>query len=170
MRKRAVVYLWTGNGAGKTTSALGIALRAIAHDFKVIIIQFMKGWGDKVGEYRIRKRLGKNYEIHQFGRTGWVDLKNPSEHDKILAEKGLDAAYVAAKKKPHLLILDEINLAVACKLLDEKDVLKFLDKIPAKVNVYMTGRYATPKLMRRANYVNEIILRKCPKKVEGKKG
>ena len=108
--KMGKVYLWTGNGWGKTTSALGTALRAIGHGKKVIVIQFMKGWGDKIGEYKIRKKL-KLYEIHQFGRKGWVDLKKPTAKDKELARQGLEFAYKAVKKKPFLLILDEVNLA-----------------------------------------------------------
>ena len=74
------------------------------------------------------------------------------------------------KKKPFLLILDEINLAVAIKLLDEKEVIRFLDKVPPKTHVYMTGRYATSGLKKRADYVNEIVMRKGPKKLIGEKG
>lgn len=167
--KKAPVYLWTGLGWGKTTSALGAALRCIGHGYKVIIIQFMKGRKD-VGEYKIKRFFGKNYDIHQFGRKGWVNLSKPSRQDKILAKKGLEAAKIAAKKKPFLLFLDEINLAVAIKLLDDKEVLEFLDEIPTKVHVYMTGRHATPKLIKRADYVNEVVMKKGPKKLTGEKG
>jgi len=163
------VYLWTGNGWGKTTSALGACLRAIGHGYPVIVIQFMKGWGDKIGEYKIRNKL-KLYEIHQFGRKGWVDLKKPTAKDKELAEKGLEFAYKAVKKKPFLLVLDEVNLAVKSKLLSEKDVIKFLNFVPAKTTVYLTGRGATAGLKRRADYVNEIKMLKGPKKLTGEKG
>ena len=122
--KKAPIYLWTGPGWGKTTSALGVALRSIGHGKKVTIIQFMKGRKDKIGEYRARKKLGRLFEISQFGSPDWVNMKKPSEKDKKLAEKGLEAAKKAAKKKPFLLILDEINLAVAIGLLDEKRVIK----------------------------------------------
>ncbi|MBW2999366.1 cob(I)yrinic acid a,c-diamide adenosyltransferase [Candidatus Woesearchaeota archaeon] len=168
--KKAPVYLWTGPGWGKTTSALGVAMRCLGHGFKVIVIQFMKGRKDKIGEYRVKKLLGKKYEIHQFGRTGWVKLKKPSETDKKLAQKGLEFARKAAKKKPFLLILDEINLAVSAGLLNEKEVLDFLDEIPPKVHVYLTGRKATKKLISRANYVNVINMKKGPKRLTGEKG
>lgn len=167
--KMGKVYLWTGNGWGKTTSALGTALRAIGHGYKVIVIQFMKGWGDKIGEYKIRNKL-RLYEIRQFGRKGWIDLKNPTVKDKELARRGLEFAYESAKKKPFLLILDEINLAVKTKLLLEKDVIKFLDSVSAKTNVYLTGRGATAGLRKRADYVNEIRMIKGPKKLTGEKG
>ena len=163
------IYLWTGNGWGKTTSAIGAAVRAVGHGYKVVVIQFMKGWGDKVGEYKIRKQI-KNYEIYQFGRKGWVNLKKPTKKDKELAEKGLLFAYKIAKKKPFMLVLDEINLAVRIGLLDEKDVITFLNKIPARTTVYLTGRGATAGLRKRADFVNEILMRKGPKKLTGEKG
>lgn len=167
---KAPVYMWTGLGWGKTTSALGAALRCVGHGFKVIIIQFMKGRKEEVGEYKIKDILGENYEIHQFGRTGWVNLSSPSEEDKELARKGFEFAKEAAKRKPFLLFLDEINLAVAIGLLDEAEVLKFLDEVPQAVHIYMTGRYATPKLMVRADFVNEVTMLKGPKKLTGEKG
>ncbi|MBW2984605.1 cob(I)yrinic acid a,c-diamide adenosyltransferase [Candidatus Woesearchaeota archaeon] len=168
--KKAPVYLWTGPGWGKTTSALGAGLRSIGHGYKVTVIQFMKGRKDRIGEYHVRKKLGKRYEIHQFGRPGFVKLSKPSEQDKKLAQKGFEAAKKAAKKKPFMLILDEINLAVKVGLLDEKEVIKFLDTVPSKTHVYMTGRNATPGLKKRADFVNEVIMRKGPKKLVGEKG
>lgn len=156
------IYLWTGNGWGKTTSALGVALRAIGHGKRVVIIQFMKGRKD-IGEYKVRKRLKPNYEIYQFGRRGWVDLKNPSKKDKELAHQGLEFAKKIVKTKPFLLILDEINLAVAVGLLSLKEVLEFLDSIPKTITVYLTGRYAPKELMNRADYVTEITAIKHPK-------
>ncbi|MEM4263406.1 MAG: cob(I)yrinic acid a,c-diamide adenosyltransferase [Candidatus Woesearchaeota archaeon] len=170
MEGKATIYLWTGHGWGKTTSALGAAMRAMGHGYKVVIVQFMKGWGEKVGEYRIRKKLGRLYSITQFGREEWIDLKRPSEEDKKLAHAGLDYARKAAKKKPFMLILDEINLAVAIGLLDINEVLKFLDEIPPETTVYMTGRNAPAGLIKRADYVNEITMLKGPKNLEGKKG
>jgi len=167
--KMGKVYLWTGNGWGKTTSAIGAAIRAAGHGYKVIIIQFMKGWGDRIGEYKIRKKL-KNYDIYQFGRKGWVNVKKPTAKDKELAQKGLEFAYTILKKKPFMLILDEINLAVRIGLLDEKEVVKFLNKVPAKTTVYLTGRNATPGLKKRADYVNEIRMLKGPKKLIGERG
>ncbi|MEK6823068.1 MAG: cob(I)yrinic acid a,c-diamide adenosyltransferase [Nanoarchaeota archaeon] len=169
-KKRAPIYLWTGLGWGKTTSALGAALRSVGHGYKVIIIQFMKGRSDAIGEYRIRERLSPEYEIHQFGRTGWINLNKPAARDKKIAEEGLRFAMAAARKKPFILFLDEIVLAVAVGLLDEKNVLKFLDKIPPQVHVYMTGRYATPRLILRADYVNEVVMIKGPKKLVGEPG
>lgn len=164
------VYLYTGSGGGKTTNALGLALRSIGHRHKVVIIQFMKWW-KKTGEYKIRKKLKPYYEIYQFGRRGWVGFKNLNEKDKKLAEKGLKfAERIVKEKRPHLLILDEINLAVYCNLLNVNDVIEFLDKIPKRTDVVLTGRFANKKLIKRADFVNEIVDIKHPKEIPTTKG
>ncbi len=167
---KAPAYLWTGLGWGKTTSALGVAVRAMGHGYNAVIIQFMKGWGDAIGEYRIRKKLAPLYEIYQFGTKEWINLKNPSAKDKARAKKALDFAKKKAKEKPFLLILDEINFACAIGLVKTSDVIKFLDAVPPEVHVYLTGRYAPPELVWRADYVNEIVMVKGPKKLRGEKG
>jgi cob(I)alamin adenosyltransferase len=165
-----LIYLYTGLGGGKTTNALGLALRSLGHGHKVVIIQFMKWW-KKTGEYKIKKKLSPNYEIYQFGRKGWIGLKKLTEEDKALAKKGLNfARKVMKEKKPNLLVLDEINLALHCKLLDIKEVLDLLDKIPEKTNIVLTGRYAPRKLIERSDFVNEINIIKYPSQIPSQKG
>ncbi|ENO12076.1 ATP:corrinoid adenosyltransferase [Thermoplasmatales archaeon SCGC AB-539-C06] len=86
------IYLWTGEGSGKTTSALGVALRCAGHKMKVIIVQFMKGRKD-IGEYKIMKKLKPYYQIYQFGRKEFIrPLDKPTQKDKELAKKGLEFA------------------------------------------------------------------------------
>jgi len=170
MAKKGNVYLWTGNGWGKTTSSIGCAVRAVGHGKQVIIVQFMKGWKERIGEYRIRKKLGAKYDIKQFGRVGWVDLKNPVEKDKKLAQKALAYAREKAKKKPFLIVLDEVNVACSTKLLPVQDVLDFLDEIDPNIHVYLTGRWAPKKLIDRVDYANEIRMLKGPKKLRGEVG
>jgi len=164
------IYLYTGTGAGKTANALGLALRSIGHKHKVVIIQFLKWWKN-TGEYKIRKTLAPYYEIYQFGRKGWHGLNNLGEKDKKLARKALKfAEKIVKEKKLHLLVLDEINLTLHCKLLEVKDVLNFLDKIPKKTDVVLTGRYAPKELMDRAEFVNEVVDIKHPKEFVTTKG
>ena len=164
------IYLYTGTGGGKTTNALGLALRSVGHRRKVVIIQFLKWWKN-IGEYKIRKRLAPYYEIYQFGRKGWIGLGNLGEEDKKLAEKGLEfAEKVVREKKPHLLVLDEINLAVHCKLLDANEVVEFLEEIPNKTDVVLTGRYAPKGLIEKADFVNEVKDIKHPKEIPTTKG
>lgn len=164
------VYLYTGMGAGKTTNALGLALRSVGHKRKVVIIQFLKWWKN-TGEYKIRKMLAPYYEIYQFGRKGWHGLSNLGEEDKELAHKALKfAEKIVKQKKPRLLVLDEVNLALHCKLLTVKEVLKFLDKMPKKTDVVLTGRFAPIELVKRAEFVNEIIAIKYPKEMVTTRG
>lgn len=164
------VYLYTGMGGGKTTNALGLALRSVGHNRRVVIVQFMKWW-KKTGEYKVRKKLAPYYEIYQFGRKGWHGLDSLSEEDKRLARKALKFAEKTVKaKKPHLLVLDEVNLAVYCKLLDVQEVIALLNATPKRTDVVLTGRYASKELIDRADIVNEINTLKEPKKYPTTKG
>jgi len=151
-------------------NAIGLALRSIGHKHKVVVIQFLKWWKN-IGEYKIRKKLHPYYEIYQFGRKGWVGLENLDERDKKLAKRGLEfAKKIVKKKKPHLLVLDEINLAIHCGLLNVDEVIEFLDKIPKKTDVVLTGRYASKKLIDKSDFVNEIVDVKHPEKIPTTKG
>ncbi len=163
-QKHGLVYLWTGHGAGKTTSALGVALRAVGHGKKVVVIQFLKGQKD-IGEYKIQKRLKPEYEIYQFGKSEFINPKNPDSEDYELVKKGLEFAEKKLKEKPFLIILDEINLITGPKiiqgirhegLLNVKELITFLDKVPSETTVYLTGRYAPKKLIDRADFATEI--------------
>jgi len=162
------IYVFTGEGAGKTTAALGMALRALGHDYKVIVIQFLKWWKN-TGEYKIKNRL-KGYEVYQFGRKGWHGLGNLDDRDKKLAEKGFEFAEKALKRKPNLLILDELNLALYCKLLDIDKIINFLKKTPSNIDIVITGRNAPKEIIAIADCVNEVKIIKYPKKIITKKG
>ena len=157
------VILYTGDGGGKTAAALGLALRTCGHGKKAVIVQFMKG-RKYIGEYKIKDRLAPQYEIRQFGREGFVDLKNPSKADRELAKKGLAFAKEAAAKKPATLVLDEINLASAIGLVEIKEVLGLMDSIPVETITVLTGRNAPTELLEYADYVVEIKDLKRPAK------
>jgi len=164
------IILYTGNGGGKTAAALGIALRGAGHKKKIVMVQFMKGRKD-TGEYMAKGRLAPELEITQFGRVGFVDLKNPSREDKELAKEGLEYAKDAMKKKPDTLILDEVNLAAAIGLLDPKDVISFLKYIPSETIVILTGRNAPSEFINYADYVVELKDVKRPaKEIPPRKG
>ena len=171
------IYLYIGTGGGKTANALGLALRSVGHNKKAVIIQFFK-WRKDIGEYLIKDRLAPYYEIYQFGRPAWLGKEEKTEEfagekfevesiknrDKELARKALEfASQIMKEKKPHLLVLDEINLAVHWKLLGVKTVLELLDNVPEETTVVMTGRYAPQELVDRADFVNIIQEVKMPK-------
>lgn len=140
----------TGEGGGKTTAAMGLALRALGHDKRVVIIQFMKG--RFTGEMKSLMRFIK-CDFKQFGRHEFVNLDNPSVHDKELAVKGLSYASQSLSNKPFMLVLDEVNLACAIGLLKTKDVLALLKK--AECHVVLTGRRAPKPLIKTADFVTE---------------
>lgn len=167
--ERGIIHLYTGEGGGKTTAALGVALRAIGHNQKVVIVQFMKGRKD-IGEYKVAEKLKPYYEIYQFGREGWVDLKNPSEKDKELAKEGLKFAKEVMKKRPRILILDEINLAVAIGLLELEDVLSLMKEVPKETRLIMTGRRAPKELADAADIVTEVVDIRPMKEIKAEKG
>ncbi len=171
------IYLYYGTGGGKTSNALGLALRSVGHKKTVVIIQFLK-WKEGIGECLIKDRLAPYYEIYQFGREAWLGeqakivefggekftVECIKSRDKELARKALDfAAKVLREKKPHLLVLDEIGLAVHWKLLSIKGVLKLLDNVPEETTVVMTGRFAPKELVDRADFVNVVQEAKMPR-------
>ncbi len=166
------IYLYTGKGAGKTTNALGLTLRSLGHGHKVIIIQFLKWW-KKTGEWKIAKKF-PNYKIYQFGRKGWKGFKNLTKEDRKLAQKALTfAEKIVKKEKPHLLIFDEINLAVYLKLINVKEVINSLKKIQKTkkdLDIVLTGRYAPKALINFSDFANKISVIKMPKKLIAKKG
>ncbi|MFH1347827.1 MAG: cob(I)yrinic acid a,c-diamide adenosyltransferase [Candidatus Margulisiibacteriota bacterium] len=150
-----MIYLFTGEGGGKTIAALGLALRSIGHKHRVIIVQFMKGRKD-TGEFKAAKKLSPYLKVYQFGREGFVNLKYPAKEDIELAQDGFKMAKETIKKKPNLLILDEINLAIAAGLLDLDEVIKFLKKIPKTIDVVLTGRRASVELYKLADGISVV--------------
>ena len=121
----------------------------------MIIIQFLKGRKD-IGEYLIAQKLKPYFKIFQFGRKEFVNLKKPDPLDVALAKKGLAFARRCLREKPKLLILDEVNLAIAAKLLPENEVIAFLKKIPKTIDVVLTGRHASRRLYRIADGISVV--------------
>ncbi len=178
------VYLYVGTGGGKTANALGLALRSVGHNKHVVIVQFFK-WKKDIGEVLVQNKLKPYYEIYQFGREAWLGEKDQTAEfagekftveyvkarDKKLAKEGLDfAEKVMLEKKPHLLVLDEVALAATWRMLDVKDILKMLGKVPLETTVVMTGRVTPKELSERADFVNEVTQVKMPKTFELTKG
>lgn len=156
-KKLGLIHVYTGTGKGKTTASLGLMLRALGHDFKVLMIQFMKGQKD-IGEIKAQKKF-KGLEVIQFGEDALVDLNEPSASDIYLANQALDFARKRAmtmSARPDVMVLDEINIAIRFGLIPIEEVLDFLDNKPANMEVLLTGRYAHPKIMERADLVTEM--------------
>ena len=159
-RKNGLIYVFTGDGEGKTTAALGLGLRALGHGKRVVVVQFMKG-RKYVGEYQVQSIL-KNYEVYQFGKEQFVDLKNPDKEDYELAKKGLEFVKNIMDARPSVLILDEINVAMDSKLLKVEDVMKLLEDVPKDMLVILTGRNAPKEIIKKADMVSDIKKIKHP--------
>lgn len=158
---RGLVEVYTGNGKGKTTAAMGVALRAIGSDKKVYIIYFMKG-SQSYGEQIALSKL-PNCTFSRFGLDSFVDPENVTNDDKEEAQKAfLKAQEVIYSNNYDLVILDEINIAVAWKLLDVNDVIRMISMKPEKVELILTGRYADSRLINLADLVTEMVEIKHP--------
>jgi cob(I)alamin adenosyltransferase len=150
-----MIYLFTGEGGGKTIAALGLALRSVGHKHKVIIIQFLKGRKD-IGEYKIARKLAPYLKLYQFGRREFVNLKKATDEDRRLARAGFEFAKKCLRRRPNLLILDEINLAAAAGLLELDDIIRFLKSVPPSTDVVLTGRRASSRLYKLADGVSVV--------------
>ena len=141
--------LYTGNGGGKTIAAFGLGMRACGHGQRVIVIQFMKGRKD-IGEF-LASTLLPDFHVHQFGREGFVDLKNPSVEDKNLAKKGLDFIKTLKEQNPKLVVLDEACLALSIGLFSISELFDALATLSRHTNVVLTGRNAPRELVDRVD-------------------
>jgi cob(I)alamin adenosyltransferase len=153
---KGYVQVYTGNGKGKTTAALGLALRAAGYGRRVYIGQFLKG--QHYGELISVRKLAPLITIEQFGRKGFVHVtENPDDEDITRAKKGLQTCLKAMlSRKFSIIVLDEISVALHFHLLTEKEVLDVLAQKPEEVEVVLTGRYAPPSLIKRADLVTEM--------------
>jgi cob(I)alamin adenosyltransferase len=172
MARQGLVIVHTGNGKGKTTAALGLALRAVGQGLKVFMVQFIKGsW--KYGELRAPELL-PGFEIRPMGR-GFVDpgSPEPNPEDVALARETFAAAREATLSGRYdLVILDEVNYAVSYGLVDAERVLALIREKPPGVHLVLTGRDARPEVMEAADLVTEMREVKHPfrKGVKAQKG
>ena len=153
MNKHSIVHIYTGKGKGKTTAALGLALRASGAGLKVYIAQFIQG--RPYSEIKALKKF-RNIKIEQFGRGCFITAR-PAVKDVLLAKAGLNKVRdIITGRKYNLIILDEMNVAVKFGLLSLKEVIGVLQKAPKSLEVVLTGRYAHPRLIKMADLVSEI--------------
>jgi len=153
MLEKGYIQVYTGNGKGKTTAALGITLRASCAGNKVFIGQFMKG--QDYSELKAPEYL-PNLEMEQFGDVHFVSGE-PSETDIINAKKGLKRmSDILTSKDYDLVIFDEVNTALFFKILTVEEVLSVMDLKPEGTEVILTGRYAPREIIDRADLVTEM--------------
>ncbi len=155
---KGLVIVYTGNGKGKTTAALGLCIRAVGYDEKVCIVQFIKGsW--KYGELDGIKRLAPNVELFQkgLGFVGIIDDKlDRTEHIKAAGQAVAFAKEMILSGKYDIVILDEINVALYLNLITVEDVLDLIDSKPELLDLVLTGRNARPEIIEKADLVTEM--------------
>jgi cob(I)alamin adenosyltransferase len=153
--ERGLVFVYTGDGKGKTTAAMGQALRAIGHGFKVLMLQFMKG--RKYGEVLACEKYIPGLNICQCGLDSFVMRKNPAPVDVEMAQQGLKMAKEAISSGDYrMVILDEINVAMDFGLISVDDVVAMIKEKAPSVDLILTGRYAPPEIVELADTVSEI--------------
>jgi cob(I)alamin adenosyltransferase len=153
--QKGLVIVITGDGKGKTTSAIGQALRAAGHGKKILVVQFMKG--KKYGEVLCTEKHVPDISIIQCGLDSFVMKDNPAPVDIELAQQGLKIAKDAAAAGEYdMLILDEINVAMDFKLVDIQDVLHLIRSKPTGMDLILTGRYAPAEIVDAADTVSEV--------------
>ncbi len=153
---KGYLQVYTGNGKGKTTAALGLSLRAAGHGLKVRIIQFMKGWID-YGELNGVRMLGANVQIHQAGRDTFVNRNSPDAEDVRMARQGWELAKgIILGRQADVVVLDEINCAVDFGLIPEAEVLEVLRQKPDGMELILTGRNAPAAFIELADLVTEM--------------
>ncbi len=155
--KKGLIQVYTGNGKGKTTAALGIALRAVGHGMKVLMVQFMKGTV-RSGEVESAKRLSPYFTLVQVGRATFISKSKPDPEDLRLAREGFSTARKAIQTREYdMVILDEINLAVNYGLIPLDDLLQVMDAKPETVELILTGRNVNDAVLERADLVTEMV-------------
>ncbi|MBU1652201.1 cob(I)yrinic acid a,c-diamide adenosyltransferase, partial [bacterium] len=152
---KGFVQVYTGDGKGKTTAALGLALRAAGAGLKVRIIQFMKG--QIYAELKALAKFEGQIEVNQTGGLKCIRQEEVTDSDRQEAKKGLDLAYrTMSEADVDLLILDEILVAQWFDLVEETAILDLIDKKPKNLELILTGRRATERVMEKADLVTEM--------------
>ena len=174
MSKDGLVIVYTGNGKGKTTAALGLAIRAIGYEHKVCMLQFIKGsW--HYGEMDSSKKLEPNFELIAIGKgfVGILDDNSPrEEHEKYAAEALRICREKINSGKYNVVILDEVNYAINLGLIDVQEIIKIIKEKPSNLDLVLTGRDVKEEIVELADLVTEMKEIKHPFKsgIKAKKG
>ena len=151
--EKGYIHVYTGNGKGKTTAALGVAIRKICVGDKVFFGQFIKGM--KYSETCLEKKLD-GILFRQYGEDCFID-KDPTDEDKLRARAGLlDCKKIINSGDYQLVVLDEIFIAIYFNLLKVEDVLEIIKGKPENLEIILTGRYCPEEIIELADLVTEM--------------
>ena len=165
-REKGLTIIFSGNGKGKTTAALGMALRTLGHGERVAIVQFIKG-GWEPGEAKALKVFGKNLSWHAFGEGFTWETQDRIRDQQLVANAWQQSLGYLQDCTHKLLILDEINVAMKLGYLPLEEVLQGLNRRPPMKHVVLTGRGAPEALIEHADLVTEMKLIRHPFREKG---
>ena len=164
---KGLLIVFTGNGKGKTTAALGMALRTIGHGYKVAIIQFIKG-GWSTGEEKAVKNLSSNISWHSLGEGFTWETQDRIRDEKLVLEAWELAKNYIKNDSYKLIILDEVNVATKLGYLASEEIITFLKSLNNRKNhIVLTGRGASDSIINYADLVTEMKLIRHPFKEQG---
>ena len=165
--KKGLLIVFTGNGKGKTTASLGMALRTVGHGHKVAIIQFIKG-GWKTGEEKALKNFSSNISWHSLGEGFTWETQNRIRDEKLVKEAWQLAKDYIKDESYKLIILDEINIATKLGYLTSEEIITFIKSLNKRKNhIVLTGRGASESIINYADLVTEMKLIRHPFKEQG---
>jgi cob(I)alamin adenosyltransferase len=168
--KIGLTHVYTGDGKGKTSAALGLALRAVGRGLRVHVVQFLKGHRD-YGEHIVAKRI-PGLEITACGRGEYIE-GSPTPRDMALAAEALERAReIIGSGDYNIVVLDEVNVALELGLIEKDAILEIIDSKPGNLELVLTGRGAPPEIVEAADLVTEMREVKHPfgKGVKARKG
>ena len=168
---KGLVQIFTGNGKGKTTAAMGTIVRAAGHGLRILLVSFMKG-DYEYGEYNTLSKI-PNVEISSYGFHHLIDPSDIKPEEKEQAEMALAKAREAVtSKKYDIVVLDEVNVALGYNLIELDEVIRLIKDKPSDVELILTGRYADNRLIELADLVTEMVKVKHPfdKGIKARKG
>ncbi len=166
-QKKGLLIVFTGNGKGKTTASLGMALRTIGHGYKVAIIQFIKG-GWTTGEEKALKNLSSSISWHSLGEGFTWETQDRIRDEKLVQEAWQLSKKYIKNESYKLIILDEINIATKLGYLTSEEIITFLKSLNNRNNhVVLTGRGASDSIINYADLVTEMKLIRHPFKEQG---
>ena len=165
--KKGLLIVFTGNGKGKTTASLGMALRTIGHGHKVAIIQFIKG-GWTTGEEKALKNLSSNISWHSLGEGFTWETQDRVRDEELVKDAWKVAKTFIINESYKLIILDEINIATKLGYLSPEEIISFIQNLNDRKNhIVLTGRGASESIINQADLVTEMKLIRHPFKEQG---
>ncbi|MBT4482455.1 MAG: cob(I)yrinic acid a,c-diamide adenosyltransferase [Candidatus Latescibacteria bacterium] len=152
---KGYIQVYTGNGKGKTTAAIGLAIRAAGAGMKVLFAQFVKGV--EYSEIKSMRKFADVITVKQYGRENFI-IDKPGEEDIRCAVRGLEEVKrLITSGKYDMVILDEANIAVHLSLFSARDLIDVMDAKPDNMELVITGRCADSKVIDRADLVTEMV-------------